>query len=85
MRFFMTKVKEIQVTFRIKGMHTQNVIVPANTDLDQLRDDLEKDIAHTTTTGKSIISKIEGEIAKIGTITSHEPQTTYHEFKVNKI
>ena len=78
----MKKVKEIEISFKVEGTHTQRVIVPAGTDLEQLQADLENDVVHTTVTGKSIITKVDGRLTQVGTITSNTPKVMYHSFKI---
>jgi hypothetical protein len=79
------KVKEVEITFHVKGTHKQRIVVPANTDLNQLIEDLENDICHTNTTGKSVIKMDESGVEIVGDIVKQEPNTSYCKFEVREI
>ena len=79
------KVKEVEVTFHVKGTHKQRVVVPADTDLNQLIEDLENDICHTNITGKTVIKIGESGVDIVGDIVKQEPNTTYCKFKAREM
>lgn len=80
------KVKEIKVTFDVVGTHTQTILVEDGIDLQQLRQELESDTCHTSTTGKMLVRSGEDHgLQTIGEITIQSPNIKYQNFKISEI
>jgi len=80
------RVKEIEVTFEVRGTHKQTIIVPDDVDLEMLQEQLEKDICHTSTAGKVLIKTGEDDrIELVGDIVKQEPSIKYFNFKAEQL